>query len=161
MVLLLECFVGMLLFALITVPSTARDPLSVISDYPPAIRKRCIELGLVKDTKKRFTPKDIIRKVIAVIVLVILLSFILKRLNKPVTFFEAFRDAYIIWLAITWFDAFIVDCLWFCHSPKTRIPGAEDMKEYHDYLFHIRQSLIGSLIGIPACLIVAAVTMAL
>lgn len=161
MALLLECLTGMILFALVTIPSTARDPLSVISDFPPAIRKRCSELGLIKEDRKRYTPKDIIRKVLAVIVLVILLSYLLRRLNKPATFLQAFRDAYIIWLAITWFDAFIVDCLWFCHSPKTRIPGTEDMKEYHDYLFHIRQSLIGSLIGIPACLIVAAVTMAL
>ncbi|MCR5055009.1 MAG: hypothetical protein K6A69_09225 [Lachnospiraceae bacterium] len=57
-------------------------------------------------------------------------------------------------MAITWFDALVLDCGWFCHSKQVRIPGTEDMKEYHDYLFHIKQSCIGSLIGVPACLIV-------
>ena len=48
----------------------------------------------------------------------------------------------------------MVDCGWFCHSPRVRIPGTEDMPEYHDYLFHMRQSCIGSALGLPACLVV-------
>ena len=35
-----------------------------------------------------------------------------------------------------------------------RIPGTEDMPEYRDYRFHIRQSCIGSLLGLPVCLLV-------
>ena len=70
------------------------------------------------------------------------------------TFKQGFSESYVIWLVICWFDALVVDCGWFCHSPKVRIPGTEDMKEYHDYLFHIRQSLIGTLLGLPVCLLV-------
>jgi hypothetical protein len=62
----------------------------------------------------------------------------------------------MIWLAITWFDAIIIDCIWFCHSKRMRIPGTEDMKEYKDYLFHIGQSGIGTLIGLPACAVIGA-----
>ena len=40
-----------------------------------------------------------------------------------------------------------------------RIPGTEDMKEYHDYLLNIKQSCIGTLIGIPACAVIGAVVM--
>jgi hypothetical protein len=40
-----------------------------------------------------------------------------------------------------------------------RIPGTEDMKEYHDYLFHIKASCIGTLIGLPACATVGLIVM--
>ena len=62
----------------------------------------------------------------------------------------------MIWLAITGGDAIIIDCIWFCHSKRMRIPGTEDMKEYKDYLFHIGQSGIGTLIGLPACAVIGA-----
>ena len=35
-----------------------------------------------------------------------------------------------------------------------KIPGTEDMKEYKDYWFHIKGSIRGSLIGIPACVLI-------
>ncbi len=41
------------------------------------------------------------------------------------------------------------------------IPGTEDMDEYRDYRFHIRQSCIGMLLGLPACLGVGALTVLL
>lgn len=44
-----------------------------------------------------------------------------------------------------------MDCLWFCHSKKVVIPGTEGMKEYKDYLFHIKGSLKGMLLGLPVC----------
>ena len=53
MALFIECLVAIVLFTLIVVPMTAKDPISVISDYPPAIWKRCVELGLTKETEKR------------------------------------------------------------------------------------------------------------
>ncbi len=80
-----------------------KNPLTSVGDYPPAIQKKCIELGLIKDRKKRFTKADYIRKV--------------------------------------------------------RIPGTEDMAEYKDYLFHIRQSCIGMLLGLPACLLAGLLVM--
>ena len=81
-------------------------------------------------------------------------ALVLSRVNGDTTFWQGFRDAYVLWLAIAWWDALVVDCGWFCHSPRVRIPGTEDMPEYHDYLFHIRQSCIGSALGLPACLVV-------
>ncbi len=154
MILFMEILIGMILFALIVVPGTARDPLGAIGDYPPAIRQRCIELGLIEDRKQRFTKKDLLRKGLAMIVFALLFALILRHVNKIRGFREGFLTSYIIWLAIAWFDALVVDCLWFCHTGKVKIPGTEDMPEYKDYLFHIRQSCIGSLLGLPVCLIV-------
>ena len=81
MILLIECLIAMGLFALVVVPMDAKNPLGVISDYPPAIRKRCVELGLIENTEKRFSARDIIRKCLGVIVLVILSVLVLKK-NK-------------------------------------------------------------------------------
>lgn len=154
MILLVECIVGIILFTAIVVPMTAKDPLGSIGDYPPAIRQRCEELGLVQPIERRFTPAELARKTIAVLVLLVGLVFLLKRVNGDTTFWQGFRDSYLIWLAIAWWDAIVVDCGWFCHSPRTRIPGTEDMPDYHDYFFHIKQSCIGSAIGLPVCLLV-------
>ena len=35
---------------------------------------------------------------------------------------------------------------------------AESIKEYKDYLFHIKQSCIGMLLGLPACIAVGMMT---
>lgn len=154
MLLMIESLIGIALFTLIIIPMDMKDPLAVIGDYPPAIRRRCEELGLIEKREQQLSKKDLIRKGAAVIVLVLIAVFVMIKINHATTFFQGFGYTYIIWLAITWFDALVIDCGWFCHSKRMRIPGTEDMKEYHDYLFHIKASLIGTLIGLPACSIV-------
>ncbi len=154
MILLIECLIGIAAFSLIVVPMDLKNPLGVISDYPPAIRKRCEELGLIEKTEKRFSAKDLIRKVLTIIVLVVVAVLVMIKINHAETFWQGFFYAYIIWLSITWFDALVLDCIWFCHSKRMRIRGTENMKEYHDYWFHIKQSLIGTLLGIPSCAVV-------
>ena len=161
MLLLIESLIGIILFTLIVVPMDLKDPLAVIGDYPPAIRKSCEELGLIEKREKQLSKKDLIKKTIAVIVLVILAAFIMIKINHAATFLQGFGYTYVIWLAITWYDALILDCGWFCHSKRMRIPGTEDMKEYHDYLFHIKASCVGTLIGLPACAVVGVVVMLL
>ena len=157
MLLLIESLIGIALFALIVIPMSLKDPLAVIGDYPPAIRKRCEELGLIEKRQQQLSKKDFIKKGVAVIVLVLIAVLVMIKINHATTFLQGFGYTYIIWLAITWFDALVIDCGWFCHSKRMRIPGTEDMNEYHDYLFHIKTSAIGTLIGLPACAIVGLV----
>ena len=154
MLLFIESLIGMALFTLIVIPMDLKDPLAVIGDYPPAIRKRCEELGLIEKRKQQLSKKDLIKKGVAITLLVIIAVFVMKKINHAATFLQGFGYTYVIWLAITWFDALVIDCGWFCHSKIMRIPGTEDMKEYHDYLFHIKASAIGTLIGLPACAVV-------
>ena len=151
MVLLTECLIGIVLFTAIVVPLTLKDPIGSIGDYPPAIRQRCIELKLIPKTEKRFGAKEIIKKSAAMILFIPLFSFIVYKFNGADTFIKGFVDSYIIWSVIDWFDAAVIDCIWFCHSEKVKIKGTEDMKEYKDYMFHIRQSCIGMLLGLPVC----------
>lgn len=158
MVVLIESVVGIFLFTIIIVLVTLKDPIASVGDYPPAIRKKCMELGLVEERKKRFTKGDIVRKTAAMLVFIAALSWTLKCFNGAQTFWQGFRDSYLIWLIIDWYDGLILDCVWFCHSRWVRIPGTEDMEEYKDYRFHIRQSGIGMLLGLPACIAVGLFT---
>ena len=62
--------------------------------------------------------------------------------------------AYALWCVVDWFDAIVLDCLWFCHDKHFVINGTEDMvMDYHDYWFHIKGSLVGMVLAIPAALI--------
>lgn len=159
LVIVIESLIGIVLFTAVIVSLTLKNPLTSVGDYPPAIQKKCIELGLIGNRKKRFTKADYIRKGAALIVFAVLFAVVLRKFNGADTFLEGFGISYLIWLIIDWYDALVLDCIWFCHSKKVRIPGTEDMAEYKDYLFHIRQSCIGMLLGLPACLMVGLLVM--
>lgn len=159
MVLLIESIIGIVLFTIAVVPMVIKNPIAYIGDYPPAIRKRCEELGLIEKDKPKFTKNHLIKKGFALIFFVIVFSLVINKINGADTFLKGFVDSYILWLVIDWYDALILDCLWFCHSKKIRIPDTEDMKEYKDYLFHIKQSFVGMLLGLPACILVGLLVM--
>jgi len=154
MVILIESIILCALFTLMVFIMMHSNPLNMIHDYPKAIQKRVKELGLIKDEKKRFSKKDIIRKIIAIIVFALVLAFVVYKFNGANTFIKGFLYSYLLWTIVDWWDAIFIDCIWFCHSNKVVIPGTEGMKEYKDYSFHIKESLIGMLLGIPTCLLV-------
>ena len=160
MVLFIECIIAIVLFTIIVMPVALINPKYIVGDYPPEIVKRCIELNIIPERKTRFTKKEIIKKVIACILFVILLAYIVYKFNGANTFASGFINSYIIWLVVCWYDALILDCIFFCNVKRFRIPGTEDMNEYKDYLFHIKGSIRGSLIGLPACMIVGLLVMA-
>lgn len=154
MILFIECLIAIILFTIIVLPVALINPKYIVGDYPPEIIKRCVELKIIPERKTRFTKKEIIKKVIAFILFVAILAFIVYKFNGANTFMQGFINSYIIWLSVCWYDALILDCIFFCNVKRFRIPGTEDMKEYKDYLFHIKGSIRGSIIGIPACVLV-------
>jgi hypothetical protein len=154
MLLFIEILVCCAFMAIIVIPLTARNPISMLYDYPSEIQARVNSLeqykGMLPSNEKKLG-----KKLFAALLILFATVCILYFVNGIRAFQEAFIDAYIIWLSITWFDAIIIDCLWFCHSKRVRIAGTEDMiDEYHNYLFHIKASVRGSLIGIVVCLMV-------
>ena len=160
MIFLIEAVVLCLLFTALVVPSLYKDPLSWISDYPPAIRQRAKELGLVSGDADKMPPRVILRKLIASLAAAVIFSLLLVYVNGAETFLQGFLLSYGLWLAVDWYDALIIDCLWFCHSKRAVLPGTEDMQAaYRDYGFHIRMSGVGMLLGLPVCLLVGLLTM--
>lgn len=155
MLFLTEAIVMCLLFTAMVAASVLTNPLNWISDYPPAIQQRAMELGLVPKGKKRLTPAELVRKAVGSILIVVLLSLLLTYVNGAETFREGFLWSYGLYAVVAWYDAFVIDILWFCHSKRVILPGTEDMVEsYHDYRFHIRMSLLGMVLGLPICLLV-------
>lgn len=135
----------------------AKDPLKTIYNYPPKIQERVKKLPEYKDIIP--TKKDkILSKFTASLVIIFLVSMIMKRVNNITTFADATKYSFIIWSVVNWYDALIIDCLWFCHDKRFVIKGTEDMiGEYHNYWFHIKGALIGELLGFIVSIIIGLV----
>ena len=154
MILFFECAVLCVLF---TIPLLImnRNPLHGINNYPPAIIQRVRALGLIDDTQLPRSQKVIARKLMAALVIAVICALVVYFVNGARTFWEGFSVTYVIWTVVAWYDAVIIDWVWFCHDPRFVIPGTEDMaKDYHDYWFHAKASLKGMLIGLPVALAV-------
>ena len=52
----------------------------------------------------------------------------------------------------------VLDILWFCQSPRFVFKGTEDIRrEYKNYWFHIKEGLIGELLGLVICVIIGLI----
>lgn len=160
MILLIEIFVLSAIFTLIVVYKVLKNPISMVHAYPPDIYQKAMELVLVKESQNRQSNKFLVNRLIAAIVIGIIFGFIVHYVNDANSFIFGAGYTYILWVAVNWFDALVIDCLWFCHSKKVVIPGTEGMAGYKNYIFHIKEALKGMLIGIPTAL-VAGVTVLL
>ena len=153
MTFLLEILVACALFTLF-VFLMSRDPIKTIFNYPPAIIERCDRLGLVDAGNRPGGAAFYVKKVAAMVIFGVLLGLLVHYVNGCSTYWCGALTAYGLWVAVNWFDAIVLDCLWFCHDKHFVIPGTEDMTDaYHDYWFHIRGALIGMLLGLPAALV--------
>ena len=153
-----EAIVLCVLFHLGILLQARKDPAVKIYDYPPAIVERYIELGKIPDKKNPSTLERVKRKWPAAIVLGILLGAVVYLVNGSRSFLNGFLVSYGLWLIVDWYDAIVIDILWFCRAKMWILPGTEDMTEaYHDYGYHMKASCVGMLIGLPVCLLIALV----
>ena len=161
MVFLIESILACALFTLF-VFLMSRDPVKTIFNYPPAIIERCDKLGLVDASNKPGGVGFYVKKLTAMVVFGVLLGLLVRYVNGCTSFWSGCLTAYALWVVVNWWDAIVMDCLWFCHDKRFIIPGTEDMvNDYHDYWFHIRGALIGMLLGIPAALAAGLITIIL
>ena len=159
MIFLLESIAACALFTLF-VFLMSRDPVKSIFNYPQAIIERCDQLGLVDASNKPGGTVFYVKKVGAMMVFGILLGLLVRYVNGCGTYWCGALTAYALWCVVNWFDALVLDCLWFCHDKHFIIPGTEDMTEaYHDYWFHIKGALVGMLLGLPAALVAGLIVL--
>lgn len=156
MIIVIESIVLCVIFT-IMVYIMSRKPITTLYNYPPKIQERVKSLDRYKD-KIPTTQNKIIVKFIASIFIVIIVSLILRYINGYTTFIKGFGYGFLIWSIVNIYDALVIDICWFCHSKEFVLKGTEDMtKEYHNYWFHIKESLKGELIALIVCAIVGLV----
>lgn len=157
MTFLIESLVACAVFTLF-VFLMSRDPIKSIFNYPPAIIERCDKLGLVNASNKPGGVVFYVKKLTAMAIFGVLLGLLVRYVNGCTTFWCGCLTAYALWVVVNWFDAIVLDCIWFCHDKHFVIPGTEDMvADYHDCWFHIKGALIGMLLGISAALVAGVI----
>ena len=157
MTFLVESVIAFLAFTLM-VFLLSRVPIKVVFNYPPVIIERCRSLGLVDDSNRPGGPVFYAKKLIALLLFGVLLGLLVRYVNGCTSFWCGMLTAYALWNVVNWFDAFVLDCLWFCHDKHFVIPGTEDMvSAYHDYWFHIKGGFIGMVLAIPSVLIAGVI----
>lgn len=156
MVILIEILVLCALFTLM-VFAMAKNPIATLYNYPPKIQERVKSLPEYKD-KIPTTKNMVVAKGFVAIMIVVIVSLILRYVNGYTTFKDAFLNGLLIWTVINVYDVVVMDILWFCQSDKFVFKGTEDMrKEYRNYWFHIKEGLIGQVIGTTVCVLVGLV----
>ena len=156
MIIVIESIILCVLFT-IMVYIMSRNPIATLYNYPPKIQERVKSLEEYKD-KIPTTKNKVFAKVIASILIIIIISLILRYVNGYATFIEGFGYGFLLWTIVNIYDAVVMDIIWFCHDPYFVFKGTEDMKkEYHDYLFHINESLKGEVLALIICTIVGLV----
>lgn len=156
MIILVESIILCVLFTIL-IYIMSRNPIVTLYNYPPKIQERVKSLEEYKDEVPT-TKSKIFTKTMASIFIIIIVSLILRYINGYTTFIEGFVYGFLLWTIVNIYDAFVIDICWFCHSKKFVFKGTEDMtKEYHDYWFHIKESLKGEVIALIICIIVGLI----
>lgn len=158
MAIFIECMILCALFTVVVVTVSLKAPLAGIHNWPPAIQQKAKGLGLVQEEQLAGSKAVYLKKAAASVLFAVLFAAMVYSVNGARSFAAGFGYSYLIWTVVNWYDAFVIDCLWVCHDKRVRIPGTEDMKEYQDYLFHIKAGFRGQLLGLPVCLLTGALT---
>ena len=135
----------------------SRNPIKTLYNYPPKIQERVKSLEEYKE--KIPTQKNkVAAKLSASVLIIFILSFVLRYINGYSSFAEGFGYGFLLWTIVNLYDVIVLDVLWFCHDPYFVFKGTEDMiKDYHDYLFHIKGFFIGELLALIVCAVVGVI----
>lgn len=158
MIFLIESIILCALFTIAVPFKLMRDPIKGIMSYPTAIRRRVESLPQYQGTIRQEERAHMGKKLAFVPIVAAVLA-VLGWLSGAHTFFPAFLHGFGLFMVVNLFDLVVLDWLWFCRSPKVRLPGTEDMeKEYRDPWFHLRGFAKGIVIGLFISLLAAGMT---
>ncbi|MDE6319932.1 MAG: hypothetical protein K2M22_09585 [Lachnospiraceae bacterium] len=71
MIILVECVAACILFTLVVVAVSLKDPLAQVNNWPPAIQQRARELGLIREEQMSGSKKVYAQKLAAALVIAI------------------------------------------------------------------------------------------
>ena len=146
MIFVIESIAACLLFTLMLELVTRSRREAFANDYPPVVTDRLRALGLIAP-KPPAKKKDIIRKVIALLVYALLFALLLRYVNGVETFWEGAVTAYGLWLVVDWYDFLVVDILL---APFDKFYKASGVSAFDQsaVIFHFKGSLRGSVLGL-------------
>ena len=156
MILVIESVILCVLFT-VMVYIMSRNPIKTLYNYPPKIQERVKSLEEYKD-KIPMQKNKITAKLFASVLIILILSVVLRYINGYSSFAEGFGYGFLLWTIVNLYDVIVLDILWFCHDPYFVFKGTEDMiKDYHDYLFHIKGFFIGELLALMVCAVIGVI----
>lgn len=135
----------------------SKKQAAFVNDYPPVVTDKLRELRLIAQ-KPPARKKDILRKLIAVVVYSILFALLLRHANGIHTFREGAVTAYGLWLVVDWYDFLVMDVLCASSDKFYRAAGVSGF-EKNSVWFHFKGSLRGMLIGLVFAPIVGLLVM--
>lgn len=156
MLFLLESIGACVLFTLMLRIVMAGRQTAFVNDYPPVVTEKLRQLNLIAP-KPPARKKDVIRKLIAVIVYAVAFALLLRYVNRIESFLPAMITAYGLWLAVVWYDFLVVDVLL---APFDKFYKASSVSVFEPsaVCFHFKASLRGTLIGLGFAPIVGLLT---
>lgn len=155
MIFLIEAVVACLLFTLMIKLISHNRQEIFTNDYPPVVTDKLRALGLIAE-KPPAKKKDIIRKLIALIVYAVMFALLLRYVNGITTFGEAALTACGLWLVVDWYDFLVVDILMAPFDKFYKKSGVSAFDRSAVW-FHFKGSLRGSLLGVICALIVGLI----
>lgn len=149
-----------LVFTIVVIFSTKKNPLSGLHNLPIDIQERVYSLpeysgkvGKILSTKER-----IVKKVPA-LVLVLFVFAGLVHMAGADSFLKGFGYTFMMWAIVKLYVALVLMCGWYAHSPSAWIKGTEDMKSaYQNYGFYV-SSIPRSLLAGAATSVVIGIMM--
>ena len=159
MLCLLEAIIACLLFTLMIKLVTWKKREAFANDYPPVVTDRLRAMGLIAQ-KPPAKKKDIIRKLIALVVFAVLLALLLKHVNGAETFIEGMLLSYGLWLVVDWYDFLVMDVLLAPFDKFYKQSGVSAL-EPSAVLFHFKGSLKGMVLGIICAVLVGLLVLLL
>lgn len=159
MVFFVESVVSCLIFTLL-IKLIAHNRQEVFTnDYPPVVTDKLRKLGLLAE-KPPAKKKDIIRKLMAMVVFALLFALLMRYVNGIETFWEAALTAYGLWLVVDWYDFLVMDILL---APFDKFYKASGVSAFDRsaIAFHFKGSLRGMVLGMICAALVGALVLIL
>lgn len=151
-----ECIAACVLFTVMLEILAAKQREVFINDYPPVVSEKLRQLGLVAE-KPPARKGDILRKLIAMAVYVLLFALLLRFVNGITTFGKAAGTAYLLWLVVDWYDFLVIDILMAPFDKFYRLAKVSPV-ERSAVWFHFKGSVRGMALGVVFAPLVGLLT---
>lgn len=163
MILAIEIIVLCLLFSIIVILGTKKNPLGGLHNLPKAIQERVAALPEYKDRNIQVVSakKRILKKLPALVFIAFIFCAMIYGAGAG-TFLQGFLYTFILWTVVKLYAALVLNCGWYAHTPSVWIKGTEDMKaEYQNYKFYLssipRSLIAGAVVSVIVGLVIMIV----